>query len=52
MPGGPNGDSDPTGLVERNNTLWVSDASSGVGKVFVYSTSGQLEGEWGLATGG
>ena len=50
VPGGANGDSDPTGLVERNNTLWVSDASSGTGKVFVYSTSGQLEGEWGLAT--
>lgn len=48
LSGGFHGDTDPTGLAERNNTLWVSDASSHTGKVFVYSTSSTVEGEWGL----
>ena len=50
VPGGANGDSDPRGLTERNGTLWVSDVSLHVGKVFVYSTSGTYDGEWELDT--
>ncbi len=42
------GNSVPSGLTERDNTLWVTDAGPGGGRVFVYSTNGNSIGEWGL----